>query len=183
MGLEKDLERLIECKKIEQCDLCHHRMKFLGGGKYQCTFCGAEVLDNFGKLKQFLDKHGPTPSGIISQKTGLSIEQIDAFLKKGMVEIQDGEKYYLLCEKCGCDIRYGRYCPSCARQEVFADVRVDYQAVGEKPKEKKYEVEGKMHYLNRKEKEKKSSSLSRKGRKRLEEKDSGISGFKSKGDR
>ena len=108
------------------------------------------LYNDFGKLKQFLDQYGPTPRGIISQKTGLTMEQIDAFLKKGMVEIQDGEKYYLLCEKCGCDIRYGRFCPECSKYEVIGNMKASYQDIGEKPKFKNLDMDGKMHYLNRK---------------------------------
>lgn len=150
MGLERELEKLVQQKKVERCELCHNRMNYIGSGRYRCTFCGAEILDEFGKIKAFLDQNGPTPSGIIAQQTGISLDRIDAYLRKGMVEIQDGGKYYLTCERCGCDIRYGRYCPECAKSEIKDGFRTSYQDVGERPKTQNNEMSGKMHFLNRK---------------------------------
>ena len=76
--------------------------------------------------------------------------KIDSYLKKGMVEIPDGSKFYLNCEKCGCEIRYGRYCPECAKSEVVNNLRSSYQDVGERPKQRyNPEMSGKMHFINR----------------------------------
>ena len=150
MGIERDLERLLDEKQIGKCEYCHNRMNYLGSGMYRCTFCGMEVLTDFGKIKKFLDENGPTPSGVIAQKTGLSLEKIDSYLKRGMVEIQDGDKYYLSCEKCGCDIRYGRFCPECAKSEIAHSLKLSYQDVGERPKQNNGDMAGKMRYLNRK---------------------------------
>lgn len=150
MGLEHELEKLVQQKKVEKCELCHNRMQYVGGGKYRCAFCGMEVLDDFGKIKQFLDQNGPTPEVIIAQQTGISIEKIDSYLKKGMVEIPNGSKFYLNCERCGCEIRYGRYCPECAKNEMQNSFRASYQDVGERPKQNyNPDMAGKMHFINR----------------------------------
>ena len=150
MGLERELEKLIEQKKVEKCELCHNRMQYVGGGKYRCNYCGMETLDDFGKIKQFLDQNGPTPQAIIAQQTGISLDKIDSYLRKGMVEIQDGSKFYLSCEKCGCEIRYGRFCPECAKSEVVNNLRGSYQDVGERPRQNyNPEMSGKMHFINR----------------------------------
>lgn len=152
MSLERELEKLVQQKMVEKCELCHNRMNYVGSGKYRCTYCGKEMLDDFGKIKQFLDQNGPTPSGIISQQTGISMEKIDSYLKKGMVEIQDGGKYYLSCEKCGCAIRYGRYCPECAKREMQNSLRTSYQDIGERPKQQNTaDMAGRMHFVNRRE--------------------------------
>lgn len=150
MSLERELEKLVQLKQMERCEKCQHPLHYIGSGRYRCSFCGAETLDDFGKIKQFLDQNGPTPSGIIAQQTGLSMDKIDAYLRKGMVEIQDGGKYYLSCEKCGCAIRYGRYCPECAKHDIKSGGRTSYQDVGERPKQQNAESAGKMRFINRK---------------------------------
>lgn len=150
MNLERELEKLVEQKKIEKCELCHNRMQYVGGGKYRCIFCGMEILDDFGKIKQFLEQNGPTPQAVIAQKTGISLDKIDSYLKKGMVEIPNGSKFYLNCERCGCEIRYGRYCPECATAEMRKSVGTSYQDVGEKPRQNyNPEMAGRMHFVNR----------------------------------
>ena len=150
MGLERELEKLVEMKKVERCELCHNRMQYVGGGKYRCISCGREMLDDFGKVKSFLDEYGPTPQAVVSQQTGVSIEKIDSCLKKGMVEISNGSRFYLNCEKCGCEIRYGRYCSECATAEMRKGYQTSYQDIGERPKQiNGTEMTGKMHFLNR----------------------------------
>ena len=80
MGLERELEKLVEQKKVEKCELCHNRMQYVGGGKYRCSFCGMEILDDFGKIKYFLEQNGPTPQAIIAQQTGISLDKIDSYV-------------------------------------------------------------------------------------------------------
>lgn len=150
MSLERELEKLMQLKQMERCEKCQHPLHYVGSGRYRCSFCGEETLDDFGKIKQYLDQNGPTPSGIIAQQTGLSMDKIDAYLRKGMVEIQDGGKYYLSCEKCGCAIRYGRYCPECAKHEIKGGQRTSYQDIGERPRQPSSDRAGKMHFINRK---------------------------------
>lgn len=151
MGLEQELEKLIQQKNIEKCELCRGRMKYIGGGKYECTSCGTQALDDFGRIKQYLDQNGPTPEAIIAHETGIGMDKIDAYLRRGMVEITNSSNYFLKCEKCGCEIRYGRYCPECARGEIANSLRVSYEDVGERPKANaNSDMSGKMHFLNRK---------------------------------
>lgn len=149
MGLEQELVKLVQQKKLEKCELCHGRMQYTGSGKYRCTFCGMEALDDFGKIKEFLDQNGPTPEAVISQQTGISMNTIDSYLKKGMVEIPNGSSVYLKCEKCGCDIRYGRYCPECAAGEMRNSLKASYQDIGERPRQYNPDMSGRMHYINR----------------------------------
>ena len=53
---DNKLIKLVEQKKIERCELCHNKMQYVASGIYRCTVCGIEVLDDFGKIKQFLDQ-------------------------------------------------------------------------------------------------------------------------------
>lgn len=150
MGLEKELEKLVQQRKMEKCEFCHNKMRYEGGGRYRCSYCGVETLDDFGKLRKYLEENGPTPEGVIAQATGISMETIDAFLRKGRIEIPNGEKYYLSCEQCGCDIRYGRYCPECAAKELQQNFHSSYQDIGERPRHRlTSEMAGKMHFIHR----------------------------------
>ena len=85
MGLERELEKFVQQKQMEKCEFCHNKMKYEGAGRYRCSYCGMEALDDFGKLRKFLEENGPTPGGVIAQATGISIDKIDDFLRKGRV--------------------------------------------------------------------------------------------------
>lgn len=141
---------MIKSKPIE-CEACKGRMRYLGGGLYKCQECSYEELDDYGKVKKFLQKHGPTPALVVSEATGVKREIIEYFLKKGRVEIPEGSKYYLKCEKCGCALRYGRYCPGCIRETANNIREVFNEDVGEIPKyELNPDLRGKIHFLDRK---------------------------------
>lgn len=144
-----DVERLMIDRKPVKCDKCSGKVFHIGGGAYHCESCGADILDDFGKIKRFLDENGPTPILVISQYTGVSTEIIEALLKDGRVEITEPSRYYLQCQKCGCSIRSGRFCIECARELSNGIQKIFYNEIGEKPKYD-YEIKGKMHFLNRK---------------------------------
>lgn len=144
---KNDLEKLIIGNKPVECELCGGKMFYLGGGKYKCKSCGYETLDDFGKVKEFLEANGPSPAMAVSRATGVRSDVIEIFLKKGRVEIPEGSKYFLNCERCGCSIRYGRYCPECVK-ELAGDIQAVFsEDVGEKPKfEVNPDMRGKMHF-------------------------------------
>lgn len=144
----KDLEKLIIDNKPVVCDRCKGKMFYVNGGLYRCGSCGYEVLDDFGKVKKFLDEHGAMSVMEISQATGVSVDIITMFLKQGRVEIPEGSKYYISCEKCGCSIRYGRFCPECVRNLAGGIRGMFCEDMGEKPKFDN-NMRGKMHFLNR----------------------------------
>jgi len=144
-GLKKDLNNAIIVNRFKKCKSCGGRLIYLYSGIYECEDCNRKDMDEFGKVKSYLDKNGPTPAITISEKTGVTIDVINDFLRKGRVEIPEDSPYYIKCEKCGTDIRYGRFCPECvahlagAIQAVFVA-----EDVGERPKTK-----GKMRFLER----------------------------------
>lgn len=143
----KMTEKKMGYDKPHMCGFCMNEMKYQGSGKYKCDFCGHEELDDFGKVKEFLEIHGSAPSYKISLMTGVRQEVINLFLKRGMVELPEDSDYYLKCEKCGCSIRYGRFCPDCAKKLASGIQALFGAEVGEKPKEIQREKKDRMHYL------------------------------------
>lgn len=148
MGMS-ELEELLLNKKPVVCEKCKGRLFYISGGRYQCHSCGNIMLDDFGKIKAYIEENGPAPSIVIQQATGVATDIIELFLKQGRLEIPEGSRYYLNCEKCGCSIRYGRYCPKCV-QNMADGIRGEFlKDVGETPKHQPSdEMKGKMHFLN-----------------------------------
>lgn len=129
-----------------QCVKCDGRYVFQGYGRYVCEGCGDERYDDFGKIRKFLDEHGPSPAVVIAEGTGVQIAKINRFLRQGRMEIMDGSGEYITCEKCGQSIRYGRFCPTCAAKLTKnMSVVISSGEVGEKPK---YKSTGTMYTQN-----------------------------------
>ena len=141
-----DLHKLLRRNKIVKCEICGHKMMFQGGGKYQCKN-GNTMYDDFGKVKSFLEENGPTPAIVIEQATGVKRDIIENYLKIGRVEIPEGSKYYIHCERCGCSLKYGTICPVCAGKE---DINFFDASVGQRPRKEAPETRsGRMHFLGR----------------------------------
>lgn len=142
-----ELEKIIIDNKPVKCEMCNGKVFYVNSGMYRCEQCGYEMYDDFGKVRNYWEVNGPAPALIISEATGVSTELIEGFLRQGRVEIPDGSKYYIKCEKCGCSIRFGRFCPDCVRELAGGIRSVLCADIGEKPK--RVDMSGKMHYLNR----------------------------------
>ena len=126
-----------------QCPKCGGKYVFQGAGRYVCENCGNEVYEDFGKVRAYVDEHGPSPGIVIAEATGVSINKINKFLRQGRMEIPDGSGEYIPCERCGEPIRYGRFCPACAAYLTKNLSAVLTSAdIGEKPKRA---MQGKMH--------------------------------------
>ena len=126
------------------CSKCGGELEFRGHGEYRCKSCGNVETDDFGKVKKYLDANGPATALTISEATGVPIDRINGFLREGRVEIPENSEVYIRCEKCGTEIRFGRYCPACA-SKLTMELKGVFEA-GEVPK-KKPNADGKMRFL------------------------------------
>ena len=142
-------EREFLDRKPNRCSKCKGRLKYIGGGYYQCYACGNREIDDFGRVKDFIDENGPSPSVVISDCTGVPIDIVNGMLREGRLEIPEGSNVYITCETCGCSIRYGRYCPDCIRNRTNSLKGVFFNPdVGEKPQHEVKNMDGRMHFLD-----------------------------------
>ena len=123
-------------------------MYYIAGGHFKCHDCETEAIDDFGLVKDYIDEHGASPAIVISEETGVPMEIINGLLRNGRVEIPEGSKMYIKCEKCGCSIRYGRYCMECAKAATNSMKGIYFNPdVGERPKKDAPQDNSKMHFL------------------------------------
>ena len=135
-----DQQEQLKLRRPWFCSKCGVVLKPAFSGTYECTTCKNLEYDDFGKVKNYIEENGRQPAVILAEKTGVPIDTIDMLLKTGRLEIPDGADIYIKCERCGCDIRYGRYCPECMKA-LAGDVKKAFfnENVGEKPKHKSKE--------------------------------------------
>lgn len=95
------------------CSKCGSVMIFKGLGTYRCEKCNHEMKDDYGKVREFLEKMPGASIIHVSDSTGVSTRSIQQMLKDARIQITKDTKDYLHCEACGVSIKYGRLCPKC----------------------------------------------------------------------
>lgn len=145
MAMDKRAAAFLTPGRPMECDKCGGKCKYKAQGIYECIMCGNTMLDDYGKVRVYLDEHGRNSAIVISKETGVAVSTIQDYLRNGQLEIPDGSPMYAKCAKCGTDIRYGIYCSGCAAQ-LSKDIRgtIHMGNIGEKPKNK---ATGKMRFL------------------------------------
>ncbi len=135
-------------RKPTRCSKCKGRIRYIGGGYYECFDCGNLEVDDFGKVKDYIDENGSAPAIIISENTGVPVDIINVMLRQGRLEIPEGSPVYIECEGCGCSIRFGRFCPDCIRARTNNLQGAFFNPdVGEKPKKEVPKDDSKMRFL------------------------------------
>lgn len=138
------LEDMMLEKNMARCEKCGGRLVYKYSGIYECEGCHIEVYDDFGRVKKYIEDHGPAPANEISQNTGVGLSTINKFLRAGRVEIPEGSGFYISCAICGAPIRYGKYCMECAVKSANGERKgVFMEEAGERVKGDT----SKMHYL------------------------------------
>lgn len=136
MGITSNIQACTDCKALFQ---------YPGFGAKLCPACKKKEEEMFEKVKTFLNEHGPATYAVIAEETGISETTIKQWLKDGRLEVPEGSDIYIKCEHCGCNIRSGRYCPSCAA-ELTKELKGLYSGnIGEVPRN----TTGKMRFLDR----------------------------------
>lgn len=106
-------KKIITDEKPMICPDCKISMTYKYAGIYVCPECGFEDLDDFGKIRRYIEEHGPTNAIELSENTGVRKSKIGEFLRLGKVEIPEGSDIFIHCKSCGVPIRFGDYCERC----------------------------------------------------------------------
>lgn len=105
-------------ENLAHCRRC--RRLFMRVGKNVCPRCAQEIEHEFMLCYRFLRDHPGATVTEIHEGTGVSIKQIEEFVKEGRFQFAGGEHLDYSCERCGRHINKGRFCDQCSR-ELFQE--------------------------------------------------------------
>ena len=98
------------------CSKCRGMMLIKGQGRFICEDCGNEYVNDYGKIRQYLEKRGRATVQEVSIWTGISVTKVLALLKQGRIMLTPDSNIKLHCECCGKVIRHGNLCERCEEQ-------------------------------------------------------------------
>ena len=107
------------------CDECGGRMIFRGVGEYACENCGAIAYDDYGKVRNYIEKHPGATQSDVSEATGVSKAKIKQLLIEERIEVTPDSAVFMHCALCGADIRSGMYCAECAKKVKQGEDKVN----------------------------------------------------------
>ena len=98
------------------CNKCKGVLVYRGLGEYQCEDCGAFDYDDYGRVRNYLDRHRGANVAEISEATGVTHKSIRDMIKDNRFEVINNAGGYIRCEMCGTNISSGRLCGKCEMQ-------------------------------------------------------------------
>ena len=102
--------------RIKECGECRGTLTYKGLGEYVCEKCGLVQWDDYGKVRKYLEDHRRATVADVAMATGVKQRIVNELIREQRIEIARNSRVFLRCEKCGEDIREGRYCVKCAGQ-------------------------------------------------------------------
>lgn len=107
------LEGLDVYNRPQICTECGGVMIFKGCGEYRCEKCRHIDYDDYGKVRNYVEKHHGVTAAQAAEATGVKQKTIRTMLRESRLEIAEGSAAFLKCEVCGVNLRSGRVCPKC----------------------------------------------------------------------
>lgn len=86
MNAEERFKLMIDDPGTIVCKQCKGAMVYRSAGVYVCRKCGWEHLSQFGKVKLYIDEHGPSTASEIAEATGVNHSLIREFLREGKIQ-------------------------------------------------------------------------------------------------
>ncbi len=106
----------MDLKNCKRCGKLHY-----GTGRL-CAECMKKEEEKFVKVKAYLKEFPNSSMVAVSHETGVSVPEIERFLREGRLEVTNGICEYLKCMKCGRTIKTGKYCAECEKK-VMSDMQ------------------------------------------------------------
>ena len=66
---KRQIDTLIKYDRAKICPKCGELMRYAFGEVFKCDNCGAEEMTSFGKVRKYIEDHGPSNAANISDGT------------------------------------------------------------------------------------------------------------------
>ncbi len=131
---------------VRNCAKCGKIFQYVAGPPI-CPRCREKEEQDFQIVKEYIIENPKSNMIDVSNETGISARLIEKFIKDGRLMLSEDSPIFLKCEKCGAEIKTGRFCSGCSRNlsQAMRSSIENNQVKKEQPSPNK----NKMHFLNK----------------------------------
>lgn len=97
---------------VTNCKGCGRLFNVMNNSRL-CPNCIRQLEDKFQEVKKYLDENPNASIEMVSQDNEVSVKQIKQWVREERLIFAEGSSVTIDCEKCGVQIRTGRYCDAC----------------------------------------------------------------------
>ena len=101
---------------VRNCRRCKRLFNYVMGPPI-CPECKANEEELFQKVKKYLQDNKATNIAKVSEECEVDMALIQQWVRQERLEFAEGS-IGMVCEKCGAEIRTGRYCDKCKAEMV-----------------------------------------------------------------
>ena len=99
--------------EIKNCRECKRLFNYIGGGYILCPECMAKLDEKFKLVKEYINKNPGAGMAEIATNNDVSTNQIERWIREERLVFADDSPIAIQCEKCGVNIKSGRFCNKC----------------------------------------------------------------------
>lgn len=107
-----------EWDRKRYCRRCSIPMHKDSLGDYRCVSCGKKELNDYHKIKEFLEKNEVANTAVIEEATGVPSIIIKELHANGVIEYAEGGAIAKKCRICGKPIVKDTVCRSCYEKSL-----------------------------------------------------------------
>lgn len=132
---------------VRNCKQCGTLYNYVGGAyKNLCPSCIRKIEDRFEAVKAYIEEHVTATMSDVSEECGVSVRQIEHWVREERLCFADDSPIGIACEVCGNTIKTGRYCDNC-RNTVINELGSLYQP--ERQISRKKDSTARMRFLDK----------------------------------
>lgn len=98
--------------EVTNCKGCGRLFNQMGNTRL-CPQCLQGLEEKFQEVKKYLEENPNASIDAVSQDNEVSVKQIKQWVREERLIFAEGSTVGIECEKCGTQIRTGRYCDNC----------------------------------------------------------------------
>lgn len=97
---------------VRNCRGCGRVFNYVAG-PFLCQVCREELEKKFQIVKEYVRANPGVGINEVAAACEVPTSQIQQWLKEERLEVTEDSPIFLMCEGCGTNIRFGKYCDQC----------------------------------------------------------------------